>query len=34
MGVRSRRSRVFGQYLYINREANVVAVLWGSVTCP
>ena len=25
---------VFGQYLYINREANVVAVLWGSAPAP
>lgn len=25
---------VFGQYVYINRDANVVAVLWGSAPAP
>jgi len=25
---------VFGQYLYINRDADVVAVLWGSAPAP
>lgn len=25
---------VFGQYVYINREANVVVVLWGSAPAP